>query len=159
MAGSRCGTLCAAPRTLACELGRIVRSRAQRAGSLSMALDAATSARASNSLEKMLCHQLAALHKGGMELMSRLEQSLSALPPVEAARLTNAAARLCEAFQSGCLVQQKLKTGGQQRVLVQHQQVNVGQGAQAVVAGRIDRRRRTRVRRNNRNNSGEILKS
>jgi hypothetical protein len=111
----------------------------QRAGVLSMGLDAATSTRAGNSVEKMLTHQLAALHKAGMDLLIRLEGSPVALPPVEAARLTNGAVRAFEAFQCGCLVQQKLKTGGQQRVLVQHQQVNVGPGGQAIVAGKIGR--------------------
>jgi hypothetical protein len=116
----------------------------QRAGVLSLGLDAARSTRASHSLEKMLAHQLAALHKATMDLLIRLESSGTALPPVEAARLTNAAAHCSEAFQSGCLVQQKLKTGGQQRVLVQYQQVNVGPGGQAIVAGKIGRGSRRR---------------
>ena len=58
--------------------------------------------------------------------------------PREMARLTNAAARLIDAYQSGCLTLQKLKTKGTQRVVVQHQQVHVGDGGQAVVAGRIE---------------------
>ena len=58
--------------------------------------------------------------------------------PREVARLTNAAARLIDAYQSGCLTLQKLKTKGTQRVVVQHQQVHVGDGGQAVVAGRIE---------------------
>jgi hypothetical protein len=64
------------------------------------------------------------------------------LPPVERARLTNAAARMFEVYQSGCLTLQKLKTGGRQRVIVQH--VSVGPGGQAVVAGRVDRGSRGR---------------
>ena len=48
--------------------------------------------------------------------------------PREVARLTNAAARLIDAYQSGCLTLQKLKTKGTQRVVVQHQQVHVGDG-------------------------------
>ena len=60
------------------------------------------------------------------------------LRPSLAARLTNAAARLMDAYQSGCLTLQKLKTKGTQRVVVQHQQVHVGDGGQAVVAGRIE---------------------
>ncbi len=49
----------------------------------------------------------------------------------------NAAARLMDAFQAGCLTLQKLKTKGQQRVVVQYQQVNVTGGGQAVVTGTV----------------------
>jgi hypothetical protein len=58
---------------------------------------------------------------------------------LDLARLTNAAARMMDVYQQGCLVLQKLKTGGAQRVLVQYQQVNVKAGAQAVVAGKVGR--------------------
>ena len=70
-----------------------------------------------------------------MDLLVRLEQTFVDLPPVERARLTNAAARMFEVYQSGCLTLQKLKTRGKQRVLVQH--VNVGAGGQALVAGPV----------------------
>jgi hypothetical protein len=40
-----------------------------------------------------LCHQLVVVHMAGMELLVRVEQSFVDLPPVERARLTNAAAR------------------------------------------------------------------
>ena len=111
-------------------------SAALAADVLEPAVDAAASAQAANSLEKMLCHQLAAVHFAAMRL---LEQSATPrLPPREVARLTNAAARLIDAYQSGCLTLQKLKTKGMQRVVVQHQQVHVGDGGQAVVAGRIE---------------------
>lgn len=121
-------------------------SVATRAGVLSPALDAAVSARAGNSIEKMLCHQLAAAHMAGMELLIRAEQSLTDLPPVERARLLNAAARMFEVYQSGCLTLLKLKAGGTQRIIVQQQQVNVGSGGQAVVAGRIRQGSRKRGR-------------
>jgi hypothetical protein len=42
---------------------------------------------------KMLCHQMAAVHMAGMELLGRLEEAVR-LPPEETARLTNAVARL-----------------------------------------------------------------
>ncbi len=124
------------PNTISAGASTDRMSAAIGAGVLESAVDAAVSAQAANSLEKMLCHQMAALHSAAMRL---LEQSAEpALPPVEVARFTNAAARLIDAYQSGCVTLQKLKTGGTQRVLVQHQQVNVGQGGQAVVAGRMD---------------------
>ena len=78
------------------------------------------------------------LHMAGMDLLGRVEQAPN-LPPVERARLANAAARLFEAFQTDCLTLQKLKTGGRQHVVVQHQQVNVGQGGQVNVAGKHGR--------------------
>jgi hypothetical protein len=70
--------------------------------------------------------------------------SLSRVPPVEIARMTNAAARLFEVYQSACLTLLKRKAKGRQRVVVQYQQVNVGGGGHAVVAGRVGRASRSR---------------
>ena len=67
--------------------------------------------RQKNSIQKMLCHQLAAAHVSGMNLIAGLDTSRG-LPHVDAARLTNAAARLFEVYQAGCLTPQKLKSGG-----------------------------------------------
>jgi acyl-CoA thioesterase FadM len=55
------------------------------------------------------------------------------LPSVEAARLTNAAARMMRVYQEAFLTLQKIRTGGKQTVVVQH--VQVSDGGQAVVAG------------------------
>jgi hypothetical protein len=97
------------------------------------AVDAAQSAQAGNSLEKMLCHQMAAAHRAAMKL---LDSSLnSSLPPVEMARLSNASARMMQIYQEGLLTLQKLRTGGKQTVVVQH--VQVSEGGQAVVAGSV----------------------
>ena len=81
----------------------------------------------------------------GMDLLVSVEQSFPDLPLVQRARLANAAARMFEVYQSGCLALLKLKTRGRQRVLVQHRQVNVGLGAQAVVAGSLGRGDRVSV--------------
>jgi hypothetical protein len=116
---------------------------ARQADILSPALDAAASAQATSSIEKMLAHQLAAAHALGMKLLGRVEQSLYDLPPVELARLTNAVTRAFEVYQSGCMALQKLKTRGTQRVIVQYQQVNVADGGQAMVAGRVARASRS----------------
>jgi hypothetical protein len=97
------------------------------------AVDAAHSAQAGNSLEKMLCHQMAAMHRAGMKLVaSSLNTSL---PPVEMARLSNAAARMMQVYQEAFLALQKIRTGGKQTVVVQH--VQVSQGGQAVIAGSV----------------------
>jgi hypothetical protein len=75
-----------------------------------------------------------------MEMLTRVEQSpsLRDLPPVELCRMTNAAARMFEVYQSACLTLLKLKSRGCQRVVVQHQHVSVGAGGQAVVAARVE---------------------
>lgn len=116
---------------------------ANRAGVLSAALDTATSARAGNSIEKMLCHQLAAVHDAGMDLLGRFKETeqFTTLPVPDQVRLVNAAARMFDSFQTGCLTLQKLKTGGRQHVIVQYQQqVNVSNGGHAIVAARVKRR-------------------
>jgi hypothetical protein len=111
---------------------------ASRAGVLEPALDATDSAQASNSIEKMLCHQMAAAHFTAMRLFEKSETDR--LQPGEVARFINAAARMMDVYQNGCLVLQKLKTKGTQRVVVQYQQVNVGDGGQALVASKVGAR-------------------
>ena len=104
---------------------------------LEPAIDAAQSAQASNSIEKMLCHQMAGVHFAAMRLLTQSEASR--LQPGEVARLTNAAARLMDVYQAGCLTLLKLKTRGTQRVIVQHQQLVNVNGGEAVVAGAVER--------------------
>lgn len=70
-----------------------------------------------------------------MKLVARGVDQYSHLPPVETARLLNAAARMMDCYQAGFLVLQKIKTGGKQVVVVQH--VRVSDGGQAVIAGNI----------------------
>ena len=77
---------------------------AAESGVLQSAVDAAECAKAGNSLEKMLCHQMAAAHRAAMRLVSRVGSSQ--LPIVEEARLSNAAARMMQVFQEGLLTLQ-----------------------------------------------------
>jgi hypothetical protein len=56
------------------------------------------------------------------------------MPPVEQVRLTNAGARMMQAYQELLLTLQKLRTGGKQTVVVQHVRVS---GGQAVIAGNV----------------------
>ena len=104
-------------------------------GVLQAALDAAVSAQAKNSIETMLCHQLAGAHFMAMKLLAAA--SNPRLLPVEQARLTNAAARMMQVYQEGLVALQRFRTGGKQTVIVQH--VQVGNGGQAVVAGKLGR--------------------
>jgi hypothetical protein len=114
--------------------------------SLPMAVDAAESIQAKNSLEKMLAHQLAQSHRLAMHMAdqsARLierfdrQETLGRFNPahsIEAARLANASARMMGAFQDGLLALDRIRRGGKQTVKVVHQHVAVGPGGQAVVA-------------------------
>jgi hypothetical protein len=107
-----------------------------RSGVAELAVDAAESVQATNSLEKMLCHQMAAAHCAAMKLIARgLDGLDGSLPPVEMARLSNAAARMMQIYQEGLLTLQKIRTGGKQTVVVQH--VQVSDGGQALIAGNM----------------------
>jgi hypothetical protein len=126
------------PTTVAVGASEKRSAAAQKIDVLEPALDAGQAAQASNSIEKMLCHQMAAVHFTALRLIEK--SAGDKLQPGEVARFTNAAARMIDVYQNGCLVLQKLKTKGTQRVVVQYQQVNVNEGGQAVVAGKIGAR-------------------
>ncbi len=98
-----------------------------------MAVDAALSIQARNSLEKMLAHQLAATHKQIMELMGVVFCQPSADAQV---KRINAAARCMAIYQQGMLALHKIRHNGQQQIVVQY--VNVSQGNPAVI-GDIER--------------------
>jgi hypothetical protein len=120
---------------------------ANRAGILESALDAADTIGAQNSLEKMLAHQLATVHQATMKLARQVNRRIDRLEymnlghaeadrmTVEACRLANTMVRMTAGFQQGLVTLQRLRTGGTQRVLVQH--VTVEGGGQAVVAGEM----------------------
>ena len=128
---------------------------ANEAGALETALDAAKSIDAGNSLEKMLAHQLAAAHRSAMKMSAEINRRVDYLSTVrgeeqeraniQATRLAGATARVMSTFQQGLLTLQRLRTGGQQVVTVQHVQVN--EGGQAVVAGTVGRGSRKRETR------------
>lgn len=100
-------------------------------GCLSLGLDLSDTIQATNSVEKMMAHQMAACHIKAMELMLRV----SNVPDQQAVPLANAAARLMSCYQQGYLALAKVRSGGRQVVVVQH--VNVAHGGQAVVAGNM----------------------
>lgn len=93
-----------------------------------LALDTAETAGAVGSIEQMMAHQVAAAHHQAMTMLSRAN-----LEPDSAhqLRLSALATKWMAASQGAALTLQKLKTGGEQRVLVQH--VNVNKGGQAVI--------------------------
>jgi hypothetical protein len=96
---------------------------------LALGIDAAQSIGGHNSLEKMLAHQMALAHKTAFQLTDRAMQERDT---VEMARLINAAARMMSVYQQAMLTLNRLRTGGNQTVTVQHVNIN---GGQAVVTG------------------------
>ncbi len=119
---------------------------AQQAGALEIALDAADTVQAQNSLEQMLAHQLAAAHASAMKLTVQLNRQIERMGAlsdgqrqmanVEATRLAGAVSRMMTTFQAGAITMQRMRSGGRQVVTVQY--VNIGPGVQAVVAGSVD---------------------
>jgi hypothetical protein len=111
-----------------------------------LAVDAAETIKAENSIEKMLAHQLAAAHKLAMTFAGKAKSLIEdegdswspekALYASEAAKVANSSAKMMDAYQKGVLALHKLRTGGKQVVTVQH--VNVNDGGQAVVTGGIN---------------------
>jgi hypothetical protein len=69
-----------------------------------------------------------------MKLMTRA--LTDTLPPVEQARMANAAARMMQVCQEALLTIQRMRVGGRQTVLVQH--VQVSDGGKAVVAANVN---------------------
>ena len=117
------------------------------ANTLTMAVDAAESIQAANSLERMLAHQMATAHHLAMTLAARAgdfaggikswdPHTRQQLQSIEAARMASASARMMETFQRGLLTLERLRNGGKQTVVVQH--VAVADGGQAVVAGTMN---------------------
>jgi hypothetical protein len=110
---------------------------------LTMAVDAAASIQAKNSLERMLAHQMAVAHRLALHMAQQSERlvdrhetwgKINQAHSIEAARLANASARMMGAFQDAFLALDKARRGGRQTVKVVHQHVAVGPGGQAVVA-------------------------
>jgi hypothetical protein len=115
---------------------------ASHAGVLELALDASDTIDSKNSLEKMMVHQMAVIHRHIMKLAARMDDIALQFPRreefrdnVEMCRIAGSMARLSAAYQSGLLALHRARSGGHQVVTVQH--VHVGDGGQAVVAGKL----------------------
>jgi hypothetical protein len=173
--GSHVVDTVAHPDYVTAEASRDRLGLASQAGSLSLALDAADTIQAQDGLEKMLVHQMAVLHYGMMRAAARMNEELDAAGVIDpklaagvidpnkreaaeaanlrACRLAGAISRMSATYQQALLTLQRKRTGGNQQVTVKHihQQVNVTEGGQAVVAGdkvmsrtrgRVEKRRR-----------------
>lgn len=117
-------------------------------GITTMAVDAAQSIQARDSLERMLAHQMATAHAMAMKLAAKADHFLGhvhswdsearqQVQSIEAARMATASARMMDAYTRGLLALERLRNGGRQTVVVQH--VHVADGGQAMVAGAVGR--------------------
>ena len=88
---------------------------------LELGVEAAHDAQAQGAIQKMVTHQLAAVHKRAMEL---LEESARTIDPEIAIKRARASARLMDAFSRSALTLQRLQSGGGQTIQVQYMQVN-----------------------------------
>jgi hypothetical protein len=140
-------TLTQSPDALNAEASRQRLHLAEKAGALTLGVDAAQTIKARNSLERMLAQQLGALHSLAMQHAGQARTLLrgdltmgAQVASIEAARNANAAAKLMAAFQTGYIALDRVRRGGRQTVKVIYQQVAVNDGGQAVVAGSIKTR-------------------
>ena len=113
------------------------------AGALSVGVDAAETIQASNSLEKMLAHQMGVAHTMAMKFAANAQDELLGYKncgqrhphrSIEAARMANVAARLMETYQRAALTLLRLRNGGRQVVTVQRVSIS---GGRAIVAGAV----------------------
>jgi hypothetical protein len=112
------------PDLLDCD-ATIKRTRlADEAGVFELAIEAAESAKAKGAVQKMISHQLAAAHHHSLRLLGEADRQKD---PLIKCKLMNTSTRLMEAFSKGALTLQKLQTGANQIVTVQHVSVNGGQ--------------------------------
>lgn len=95
---------------------------------VALGLDIAETIGAQNSLEKMLAHQMGALHQAMCNCMTK---SAMATNTNDAIRYMNMATKLASTYQGGLLTLKRLRSSGQQSITVQH--VNVADGGQAVI--------------------------
>ena len=93
-----------------------------------MAVDAAQTVGASNSIEKMYCHQLAVLHNTSMQMMSKAALETD---PVTSMKMMNIGIRAAEVFQRGSVNIRKLRGASQQVMRIEH--IHIAPGAQAIV--------------------------
>lgn len=114
---------------------------AAKADIVAMGVDAAASAKADNSFEKMLSHELALIHVLTMRTGARALEfekrhgvdgdGFNQADSLELSRLSQAASRLCSSFQTGMLTLQRLRNGSSQTMTIRH--ITVEAGGQAVI--------------------------
>ena len=95
---------------------------------LELGIETAQDAQAEGSIQKMISHQMAALHSRAMTMLA--ESQTTKFPDI-AIKKARAAARLVDAFSRSALTLQRLQSGCGQTIQVQYMQVNamVGDGS------------------------------
>jgi hypothetical protein len=93
-----------------------------------LALDLEATMHPKNRVEQMLLDLMAVSYKASLEMSSK---GFLASDPADQTRLLNQSARMTETFHRSAVTFQRLQSGGNQQIIVQH--VNVAQGGQAVV--------------------------
>jgi len=106
---------------------------ADQAGCFESAIQTAESAKAKGAIQQMLSHQLAAAHRHSMRLLGESEKVRD---PAISLKMINAATRLMEAYAKSAVALQRLQTGANQVVQVQHVQV-VGQAVIGNIRGAL----------------------
>jgi hypothetical protein len=98
----------------------------EQTGVLELGIETAQDARADGSVQKMISHQMAALHSRAMTMLA--ESEIAKIPEISIMK-ARAAARMVDAFSRCALTLQRLQTGGGQTIQVQYMQVNAMVGA------------------------------
>ncbi len=93
-----------------------------------LALDAADTIGASNSLEVMSAHQLALLHSTAMSYAGKANLQVD---PQTAVKMLNLSIRAMETFQRGMLNLKRYRSTGEQKIVIER--VNIEGGGQAVI--------------------------
>ena len=88
---------------------------------LELGIETAQDAQAEGSIQKMISHQMAALHSRAMTMLAESESSK--IPEISIMK-ARAASRMVDAFSRCALTLQRLQTGGGQTIQVQYMQVN-----------------------------------
>ena len=98
----------------------------EQTGVLELGIETAQDARADGSVQKMISHQMAALHSRAMTMLA--ESETAKIPEISIMK-ARAASRMVDAFSRCALTLQRLQTGGGQTIQVQYMQVNAMVGA------------------------------
>lgn len=95
---------------------------------VSLGIDISNTVGASNTLEKLLAHEIALAHKVAFEQAAMAHREYE---PAMGLKRLQASAKMMATAQQGMLTLQKLRNGGAQQIVIQH--VHVADGGQAVV--------------------------
>jgi len=95
---------------------------------LELGIETAQDVRADGSAQKMISHQMAALHSRAMSMLA--ESEASKIPEISIMK-ARAAARMVDAFSRCAMTLQRLQSGGGQTIQVQYMQVNALVGGES----------------------------